>query len=206
MLEELVRDYGYWAIIIGTFFEGETIVIIGGLFAMQGTLSLPLVILSGLGGSFAGDQTWFWVGRHWGKKMVAKWPRLQGGVDRVTYHLDKHATVFILTFRFFYGLRNISPIAIALGGVSSRRYFFLNLIAAIIWAISFGGAGYLFGHALEATMGNLHNAQMQIYAVLGLIFGIVIVHQVIKAKMKKKDEAVVHPHDDHPPPAEPPKG
>jgi membrane protein DedA with SNARE-associated domain len=57
--ETIIAQYGYFAIIIGTFLEGETILVIGGFLAHIGLLSLPLVILSAFIGSFSGDQLYF---------------------------------------------------------------------------------------------------------------------------------------------------
>jgi hypothetical protein len=34
-LESLIRSYGYWAILISTFVEGETILVLGGLAAFR---------------------------------------------------------------------------------------------------------------------------------------------------------------------------
>ncbi|HYB20914.1 MAG TPA: hypothetical protein VEH09_08285 [Thermodesulfobacteriota bacterium] len=39
--ERLFDTYGYWAILVGTFFEGETVLILGGFVASQGYLNLP---------------------------------------------------------------------------------------------------------------------------------------------------------------------
>ena len=44
-LEHLIRQYGYFAVLLGTFFEGETVLILGGIAAQQGHLRLPLVLL-----------------------------------------------------------------------------------------------------------------------------------------------------------------
>ena len=43
-LGQLVQDYGYTAIAIGTFLEGEAILLSGGFAAHRGYLSLPIVI------------------------------------------------------------------------------------------------------------------------------------------------------------------
>ncbi|MBK5101143.1 MAG: hypothetical protein JJE15_09160 [Desulfobacteraceae bacterium] len=42
-LESLIDTYGYLAILVGTFFEGETILILGGLAAYREYLGLPWV-------------------------------------------------------------------------------------------------------------------------------------------------------------------
>ena len=66
-LEIFVKTYGYWALLVGTFFEGETILIIGGITAHLGYLELPIVILIAFIGSFSGDQLYFFIGRMKGR-------------------------------------------------------------------------------------------------------------------------------------------
>ena len=51
MLESFLAKYGYVAILLGTAFEGETIMIMGGFSAHRGYLRLlPWVVLAGFGG------------------------------------------------------------------------------------------------------------------------------------------------------------
>lgn len=55
-METFVQTYGYWAILIGTFLEGETILVLGGLAAHMGYMDLNGVILAAFAGSLSGDQ------------------------------------------------------------------------------------------------------------------------------------------------------
>ena len=43
-LPQLLTDYGYWAVFVGSLLEGETILILAGFAAHRGYLSLPLVM------------------------------------------------------------------------------------------------------------------------------------------------------------------
>ena len=53
MLESFLAKYGYIAILLGTAFEGETIMIMGGFSAHRGYLELlPWVVLAGFVGNF----------------------------------------------------------------------------------------------------------------------------------------------------------
>jgi len=53
MLESFLAKYGYIAILLGTAFEGETIMIMGGFSAHRGYLKLlPWVVLAGFVGNF----------------------------------------------------------------------------------------------------------------------------------------------------------
>ena len=55
----IIEHYGYAAIVIGTFLEGETILVLAGLVAHQGYLKLTGVITAAFLGSLCGDQLFF---------------------------------------------------------------------------------------------------------------------------------------------------
>ena len=50
-IAHLIDQFGYWAILAGTFLEGETILVLAGFAAHQGYLRLDLVILAAFIGS-----------------------------------------------------------------------------------------------------------------------------------------------------------
>ena len=167
-LTELIKNYGYLAILIGTFLEGETILILGGFAAHMGFLELPWVIASAFAGSFIGDQLYFYIGRHYGPKIIARRLSWQEGAEKVYKHLHRHKNLLILSFRFFYGFRNVTPFAVGAAHISRSRFFTLNLIGAIIWAISFAYAGYLFGEAFRLFLSDFK--RYELYVLFALVF------------------------------------
>ena len=143
-LQELIETYGYLAILVITFIEGETIVILAGRGRPSRICSnLPVGHLSAIAGSFSGDQLWYYIGRHWGPKIIAKRLSWQEGAQKVYKHLHTHQYWLILTFRFYYGLRNVTPFVVGSAHIPRLRFFTLNLIGAIVWAITFAYAGYV---------------------------------------------------------------
>jgi len=56
-MEELIADFGYIAIFIGTFLEGELVLALGGVAAAHGYLSFIVVVCVAITGGFLGDQT-----------------------------------------------------------------------------------------------------------------------------------------------------
>lgn len=172
-LAEFIQNYGYVAILIGTFLEGETIVILGGFAAHLGLLDLQWVIISAFAGSFSGDQLYFYIGRHYGPRILAKRLSWQVGAEKVYKHLHRHQNFLILTFRFYYGLRNVTPFALGASQVSRLRFFVLNLTGAIIWAISFGFIGYLFGEAFGLFIDDFRRYEHYVLAAL-IVVGIAI--------------------------------
>ncbi len=133
-LEKMVSNYGYIAIVIGTFLEGETILVLGGFLAHRGYLNLPWVILSAFAGTFAGDQLFFFLGRFKGTKWLEKRPEWKRRSTRAFQLLKKHQLWVILGFRFIYGVRTITPFVIGASGVKPLRFLALNGSGAVAWA------------------------------------------------------------------------
>ncbi len=146
----------YLILLVWTFLEGESIVIIAGIAARHGHPWLPLVILCAFCGSLTSDLLMFFLGRYQGQAFIARRPRWQMRAEKVYARLEKHQTWLILTFRFFYGIRNITPLVIGMSRVPVRRYIILNTIGAALWSLSFSFGGYLFGAALETFLKKEH--------------------------------------------------
>lgn len=153
----LIEQYGWWCYPI-TFFitmlEGETPVVIQGYLAHKGLISLPLLILSAWSGSFIGDQIYFFLGRRYGTRILKRFPRWAGPVENALGLLRRRSTIFILTYRFIYCVRNFSSFALGMSQVPWSRFVVLNFIAAGLWAVSFAGAGYVFGEAAASILGD----------------------------------------------------
>src|SRR5579863_336861 len=132
-INQLISDHGgfFYLIAFGlTFLEGETVVLFAGFAAAQGLLDPLLLFLSAWLGSFSGDQVYFWLGRHFGVPLLDRFPRWRHGVDSALVYLERYATGFILSFRFIYGVRNVSSFALGLSTVPGGRFLWLNLVAA----------------------------------------------------------------------------
>lgn len=166
-LAEFIESYGYFAILIGTFLEGETILLLGGLAAHLGLLELPWVMAAAFAGSFSGDQLYFYVGRHYGPRILAKRLSWQEGAEKVYRHLRRHQNFLILTFRFYYGLRNVTPFAIGASQVSRTRYLALNFTGALVWAITLASLGFLFGEAFQIFLNDFKHYE---FWALGVLF------------------------------------
>ena len=176
MIEDLLSTYGYLAIILITFLEGESIVILAGVFASQGLMDLNLVVLSAVAGSFAGDQLYYTIGRHYGTPLLARWPHLGKKIDWAFRLVRRYEIPFILSFRFIYGVRNVSPFVIGMSGVRRIKFMSLNLIAACVWAGVFSFGGYYVGRALEEHLGEYKWHALTAFGVLvvgGFLFAYV---------------------------------
>lgn len=188
-LESLVDAYGYLAVLVGTFIEGETILVLGGFAAARGYLGLPWVILAAFIGSLCGDQLFFFLGRWHGKAILSKRPTWKSRVNKAQKMLERFRTPLILAFRFLYGLRTVAPFVIGMSSVPTVEFIFLNAVGALVWAITVGTGGYLFGSALEILIGNIKHYEIQILGAIAAI-GVLIWGIYFYRRRKRKLSAV----------------
>jgi len=193
-LEQMLGQYGYLVLFVGTFLEGETILIIAGALAAQGVLNIHGAILSALLGTMLGDNCYFLLGRYKGQWLIDRKPQWKPSVAKVQAFLDRNSTWLILTFRFMYGVRNITSLAVGMSHVKTHTFVILNAIGATIWALSFGWGGYFLGDQLKDYIEKAKDTQLLILAaaVLAILLFWKIRSRRIReatARQNAKDEA-----------------
>lgn len=175
-IARIVQEYGdliYVGSFFWTFFEGETFVLFGGYAAHAGIVDPWLLLFSAWAGTFLGDQTWFYLGRRYGPALLRRFPKWEPGIEVALDMLQRYDIWFILSFRFIYGIRNVSSVACGLSKLSWPRFAVLNFIAGGVWAAAFVGIGYGFGQLSEAVLGKTARAiglgALAIFAVVVMI-------------------------------------
>lgn len=154
-VEALVARYGLLAILAGAGIEGEAIVLTGGVLAAKGLLPIWGVAAAAAIGSCIVDQVWFRLGRRFRNHRWVRSVKARPAFARALGLLERYPTGFILAFRFIYGLRTVSPVAIGTTEIPSRKFVPLNMVAAAIWGPGIAWAGYAFGTAMEPWLNDL---------------------------------------------------
>jgi membrane protein DedA with SNARE-associated domain len=165
-IEIFIETYGYLALFIGTFLEGETVLIAGGVAAHTGHLYLPWVIVFAFLGSLAGDQFFFFLGRLKGAEIIRRRPAWQRRANRVNRLLLKYRLLTLFGYRYMYGLRSVTPFALGLTEIKARHFILINALSTLVWAVIIGHGGYYLGGALEVILGNVRRYQ---FAVIGTL-------------------------------------
>jgi membrane protein DedA with SNARE-associated domain len=177
----LFLEYGpHWAYVIlflGSCVEGESVVLFFSALSYKGYLSFPVVLAVAFSGTLFADQTLYYVGRYYGPRLLEQNPQWQPKVEKIFRLLHKYNIGFILSFRFIYGIRTLSPLVIGASGISIKRFTLLNLLAAVIWTLLSCTAGYLLGYlfvdALEEFIKRLiHYQKIIVLGLIGIVGGV----------------------------------
>jgi membrane protein DedA with SNARE-associated domain len=164
-----ISPYVYLAVVVGTFLEGETVLLTAGALAHDGTLSLGGVIACAWCASTAWDQLWFQLGRRLGKPALARNTRWKPGIEVAQRWLSRNATLFVFGYRFVAGLGTVAPLLLGTSAVSQRRFVLVGGLAAASWACLFASIGWGVGASIRRVFG-----QTSPWLVLPAIFGVCI--------------------------------
>jgi membrane protein DedA with SNARE-associated domain len=167
-MEDLLAQFGYIAVFIGTFLEGETILALAGLAASNGYLSYMGVVGVAVVGAFLGDQACFYAGRRFGPRILARYPRLAAKAPRVQALIRRWDAPAVVVLRFCYGLRIAGPLVIGTCGISPWRLAFYNFLGTLIWAPLVAGVGYVAGQAIQQWLGRFKHVQLALLMLIVL--------------------------------------
>lgn len=183
-MEKFLDQYGYLALLIGTFFEGETAILVASSLIYRGLFEFPFTVLAAFMGSFISDWIYYLIGRLNGKYFLAKRPHLEAKVKPVTNFFHKHRLQILFSYRFLYGFRVIIPLIVGMSGIRPLSYLFYTTVTGLMWATLVSTTGYWVGRLL-----NLQAKAFEdnfIFIVLGFAtFGLVVGYTIRRVALKK---------------------
>ena len=178
---EFVRNWGYLAVMIGSLFEGEVILITASALAALGYLSLPKVFLVSIATTIFTDQFLFFVGYKLGTNwLIKRFPKLEKARERVFRLLHKMDVFFIFAFRFIYGIRTISPLIIGSAKIKPSRFIVFNILSWLCWASTGCFIGYVGADVVVDGKFDSMPAIMAISVLLVIIAAIIYLVKKLK--------------------------
>ena len=180
---QLIQQYGYAAVAVGAFLEGETVLILAAASAHLGYLKLPAVLLAATVGAFVGDNVYFFAGRFYGPRLMQRFPSLAKAVPRVDRFVGRWRALAVILLRFAYGLRIAGPIVLGAGRMRTLTFVWANALGAAIWALLLGAIGWGFGHAAARLFGDVARAE---HIALGVVIAVVVLVSVLHSAARRR--------------------
>jgi membrane protein DedA with SNARE-associated domain/membrane-associated phospholipid phosphatase len=138
---------------IGLVAPGETTVIVGGLVAGQGEISLMVLIAIVWTCAVLGDLTSYTLGRRLGREfMVRHGARVkitEERLEQVEAFFERRGGATILIGRFIGLVRAIAPFIAGTSGMPLRKFLPYDVLGAGLWATAFCALGYVFWRSFD---------------------------------------------------------
>jgi len=142
-----VEQYGYWAVFIWTFIEGESVFIAAAALTAAGIMEPWKVIIVAASGAFAGHLVFFALGRWKGMSIIESIPFLERHHPKANLILDKYAHWSIFIFQYLYGTRIAAALLFGCSSIEFWRFFLLQIVNCISWSLIIYAVGRVLGFA-----------------------------------------------------------
>lgn len=166
----------------------ESLVIIGGVSAGTGSLSIALVVLCAAGGAFIGDNLSYLIGREASDWVIKRRTRTERGAKQmanIVEQIHDRGGMLLITARFIPGGRTL--LTLSCGVTRQPRKWFIGwaVVAASVWSLYASLLGYIGGKSFADN-----HTKAFLIAFAGA-FGVTIIVEAFRAishRLKRQNQ------------------
>ena len=152
---------------LGLVVPGELALLLGGVLAHQDRIPLAAALAVGVAGAVAGDTAGYWIGRHWGPRLLTSRLGRRVGPARLNTAeglLLRGGGWALVVGRCTAGARVLLPGLAGMLGLRYRTFAAWTGVAATVWA----AAHVLVGYAAGAGWRHIHQLTGRVGLALAL--------------------------------------
>ncbi len=160
-LEPALNHYGYLAVAglvlledFGLPVPGETILVLGAVYASTGRLNVATVAALGFIAAVLGDNIGFAIGHFGGRPLIERYGRYvlitRERLETATSFFERQGAKVVVIARFVEGLRQANGIIAGVAGMQWARFLIFNAIGAALWVLVWTSIGYVSGSHIDA--------------------------------------------------------
>ena len=148
---------------LGVPIPEELVVLAGGVLAHQGVVRWGLMLPLCVAGVLVGDVTLYWIGRHWGERVLAwRWVRLVLSREReeaLKAGYRRHGVKIVLTARHVTGLRAAAFLTAGIARVPFGRFLSADAAAALFGVSTIFGLAFFFAAQMRQILAGTHRVE-----------------------------------------------
>jgi membrane protein DedA with SNARE-associated domain/rhodanese-related sulfurtransferase len=127
-----------------------------GALVGAGQMSGPVALAAAASGSLLADFIWFYLGRHYGNRLLGLLCRISLTPDTCVRRTQNIFTRYgmrgVVVAKFIPGLSTLAPPLAGSSGVGAHRFLFFDTMGSVLYVGTFLLVGVLFSHQLEQIM------------------------------------------------------
>jgi membrane protein DedA with SNARE-associated domain/membrane-associated phospholipid phosphatase len=190
ILEDVANALGAWTYALVGFFAfaetgafigliapGETVMLLGGAVAGQGTINVYVLIALAWTLACAGDVTSFFLGRRLGREFLLKHgPRFgfsHERLDQVEDFFSRHGGKTIFLGRFVGFVRAFAPFVAGSSDMRFRQFFPYSVLGCGIWVSSVIVIGYVFSRSIDTAIDYAGKGAVVLGTLIVVVVGVV---------------------------------
>ncbi|HVW45588.1 MAG TPA: bifunctional DedA family/phosphatase PAP2 family protein [Solirubrobacterales bacterium] len=212
ILESVAKALGPWTYLLVGFFAfaetgafigliapGETVMLLGGAVAGQGTINLYVLIALAWFCACGGDVVSFFLGRRLGREFLLRHgPRFGFGHDRleqVEGFFSRHGGKTIFLGRFVGFVRAFAPFIAGSSGMRFRQFFPYSVLGCGIWVSLTVVIGYVFSKSIETAIDYAGKGAVVLGTLIVVVVGAVWATRYLRVAENRRE--AVRRLDDH---------
>jgi membrane protein DedA with SNARE-associated domain len=176
------------ALFFGFVFPGETAIIVGGLLASTGKISLTLLLVISIVAAIVGDSVGYEIGKKFGPRLLEMKAvsRHRSKVEKAQDLIRRRGAFAVFIGRFTALLRALMPALAGSARLPYGKFLVFNALGGIAWVLTFGIGGFYAAKAME-HVAHLVGQGLAVAAGAALVIGL-IVYSVRKHRQEAVEE------------------
>lgn len=172
ILIDILEQYGYIIVFLGTLIGGELVVLAAVFLASIGMLNIFWVVVLGMAGIILSDNFWYFVGTKMRKRInklrkrfvPSKW---QKKIDNFKDKFTDHYAKFLVVSKFVYGARILTLVTSGYQKIPYKSFALFNILGSTLWMVVIVFLGYVMGISWNYLA--QYNESAKYYVLFGLL-------------------------------------
>jgi undecaprenyl-diphosphatase len=176
----------------GLAVPGETAVLLGGVVAFQGRVSVWAMAASAALGAIIGDSAGFYLGRRLGARVLnSRLGRLvsEERIASTMQRIRSGGRRAVILGRFVGVIRAVMPFAAGMSGMRYGSFLLASVVGATSWGVGLTLLGYLAGNSWRRAERYLGQGSTALGLTILVVILLVVGYRKLAARRKQRRSA-----------------